>query len=166
MKRIHLIGILSLALILLLTMSVPVMAKPINNGYKDLFLSFTDTSGRYWVIQIGDYYDTDNQDSTHVYCPNLGINIDNSGVEVSSHISFSKLTATFRNQYINITVYGLNSTYVWSGGSRKDGTWYTGYALGPGTVSGTVYDEGQEYPINFTTSTDIMELTDYHEIVK
>jgi hypothetical protein len=177
MKMTRLAASFGLALIFLLTMIVPAMAKPVDSGMFEFGTDqwIVDTSGNHWVIDCRDWADPNYLDYIYLDCytPNWGtelVNIDsslNASYEYNSSVNMRRGTAKLVNPYVNLTVTASgNKSYYSSGGSHKEGSWWTAYGDGPGSLKGTITVNSTVYTFNYASTSDFLFLSDFHYITK
>lgn len=166
MKRTYLVASFGLALILLLTMVVPAMAKPIDHGYNWAYMysSVDDAQGHDWYIYVLNYHDG-TPGFVDIYSEDLGIDI-YAYANVTSRVNMNRGIATFQSSYCDLRVTCTNSSYFNTWGSHKDGAWGTYYNWGPGTIKGTVTYNQNVYTVNITITGNDLYLEERHVIEK
>lgn len=173
-------SILAFTLVLVMTLifgsTLPVSAKPINNGSSSLSMLnlgsqlWQSDSGIFWDLIIRDEFSQeidyfyvrgwDESTSTLVAYNNFDIPIDSS-------INFKRGVATFTSSVINITAkFDANADNLSTSGSRRDGDLnyhFTGY----GSITGTIIIDDVTYVLDGTFSDDHQLVVDTtHNIEK
>ena len=157
---------LLLALVMLVTLATSVMAKPVDHGYRQLWINgtFTDEAGHTWWLNFVDYYDPATPDVTEFECVSPDIDETYLGDEFESRINIRKGTATFRNAYVDITIRISDRRQIEMEGSHKQKSWSLFYEGAPGSIDGTITHDTTTYQVHYTSppTSDYLYLEDYH----
>lgn len=167
---------LVLVMTLIFGSTLPVSAKPIDNGSNNLSMSnlssqlWQSDSGLFWELIIVDEF---SQEIDYLYVRGWDDNTStlfsnqNFDIPIESNINFKKGIATFTSSVINITIKFQTSTdNLAKYGSRRDGDLsyhFTGY----GSITGTVLIDDVTYILDGTFSDDHqLIISSSHSITK